>query len=95
MAYLNLEIWDATGSQNKREAVELPDDVQINRIVVLLVERLAYPRYDPTGGQLLSYKLHLQRTHTQLGDRQSLAQSGVVDGDVLRLIPEITAGRDF
>ncbi len=90
MAYLNIEIWDATGS--KREPVEVPDDVAVNRIMVLLVDRLAFPRNDPTGGQLLSYKLHHQRSQRQLVDNQTLAQADVTNGDVLKLIPEITAG---
>ena len=60
MPYLNLEIWDATGS--KREPVEVPDDVAVNRVLVLLIDRLGYPRYDPSGGHLLSYKLHHQRS---------------------------------
>ena len=91
MGYLNLEIWDVTGS--KKELVEVPDDVAVNRILVLLIDRLAYPRYDGSGGQLLSYKLHHQRSHKQVGDQQTLAQAEVTNGDVLRLIPEITAGR--
>ena len=87
-----IEIWDATGNGNKKDIVEVPWDVPANRIIVLLVEKLKYPRYDATGGQLLSYKLHHQATRKQLIDEQTLEQSGVTDGDVLRLIPEIVAG---
>ncbi|MGB9004702.1 MAG: EsaB/YukD family protein [Candidatus Aminicenantales bacterium] len=90
MPYLTIEVRDLFG--NKSDQVEVPDDVPINRLLVLLIERLAYPRYDATGGQLLSYKLHHLGTQKQLLDDQTLAQSGVRDGDVLRLIPEITAG---
>ncbi len=90
MPYINIEVWDATG--NKKDTVEVPNDAPVNRIVVVLVERLKYPTYDPTGGQLLSYKLHHQATKKQLIDDNSLLQSGVKDGDVVRLIPEITAG---
>jgi hypothetical protein len=43
-------------------------------------------------GQLMSYKLHHRRTGSQLLDNQTLAQSGVLNGDELRLQPEITAG---
>lgn len=60
MAYINIEVWDATG--NKKEVVEVPNDVPINRIVVLLIDRLGFPKFDATGGQLLSYKLHHQAT---------------------------------
>lgn len=90
MPYLTIEVRDLFG--NKSDQVEVPDDVAINRLLVLLIERLAYPRYDATGGQLLSYKLHHLGTQKQLLDDQTLAQSGVRDGDALRLIPEITAG---
>ena len=90
MAYINIEIWDATG--NKKKVVEVPDDVQVNRIVVLLIERLNYPKFDATGGMLLSYKLHHQATRKQLVDDQTFLNAGVKDGDILRLIPEIIAG---
>ncbi len=90
MAYINIEVWDATG--NKKDNAEVPDDVAVNRIVVLLVDRLNYPRYDATGGQLLSYKLHHQATKKQLIDDQSLHLADVKDGDVVRLIAEIVAG---
>jgi uncharacterized ubiquitin-like protein YukD len=90
LPYLTIEVRDLFG--NKSDQAEVPDDVPINRLLVLLIERLAYPRYDATGGQLLSYKLHHLGTQKQLLDDQTLAQSGVRDGDVLRLIPEITAG---
>lgn len=71
--------------------VEAPDDVAINRLLAVLVERLSLPLNSPDG-QLMSYKLHHRRTGTQLLDHMTLAQSGVVDGDELRLQPEITAG---
>jgi hypothetical protein len=90
MAYITIEVWDATG--NKKEMVEVPDDVPANRIVVVLIDRLNFPTYDPTGGQLLSYKLHHQSSKKQLIDDQTLHQAVVKNGDVLRLIPEITAG---
>lgn len=90
MAYINIEIWDATG--NKKNIVEVPDDVSINRIIVVLVEKLHYPKFDATGGQLLSYKLHHQASRKQLIDNHTLKQSGVNDNDIIRLIPEIIAG---
>jgi hypothetical protein len=90
MSYINVEIWDATG--NKKDKVEVPNDVPLKRILVLLIERLNYPQYDATGDQLLSYKSHHQTTRKQLLDDETLAQAGVLDGDVIRLIPEIIAG---
>jgi uncharacterized ubiquitin-like protein YukD len=92
MSFINIEIWDASG--NKKTPVEVPADVPINRIIVVLIERLNFPRYDATMGQLLSYKLHHQASKRQLLDDQSLDQARVADGDILRLIPEITAGAE-
>ena len=88
--YIPIEIWDATG--NKKQTVEVPGDIPVNRIIVLLIERLKYPKFDASGGQLLSYKLHHQRSRKQLIDSDSLLQSEVKEGDILRLIAEIVAG---
>ena len=73
-------------------AVEAPDDVPINRILVVLIERMNLPLNSPDG-QLMSYKLHHRRTGSQLLDSQTLSQANVLNGDELRLQPEITAGR--
>jgi uncharacterized ubiquitin-like protein YukD len=89
MPLLNLDIWDATG--NKRQRVELPDDAPFDRVIALLIEKLNFPRYGPDG-QLLSYKLLHKNTGRQLLDEQTPASAQINDGDVLRLIPEITAG---
>jgi type VII secretion system (Wss) protein YukD len=89
MGMIELEVWDATGS--KRQKVEVPDDVAVNRILVVLVERLSLPRQSPDG-QIMSYKFHHKTTGTQLLDRQTLSEAGVKPGDVLRIQPEITAG---
>jgi hypothetical protein len=90
MAYINIEIWDATG--NKKKVVEVPDDVQVKRVIVLLVEKLNFPKFDASGGMLLSYKLHHQASRRQLVDEQTFFEAGVREDDILRLIPEIIAG---
>lgn len=89
MANINVRVLDVSGS--RRCEVEAPDDVPVCRILVLLVERMNLPLNSPDG-QIMSYKLHHRRTGTQLLDNQTLAQSGVISGDELRLQPEITAG---
>ncbi len=89
MATILVQIVDVSGSRS-REA-ELPDDVGVNRLIVLLVERLNLPLNSPDG-QIMSYKLHNRRTGQQLLDSQTLPQAGVQPGDQLRLQPEITAG---
>ncbi len=89
MASLNLEIWDATGS--KKVMAEIPDDVTLDRIMVVLIDKLSLPRYN-TAGEFMSYKLHHRRLGIQLLDDQTLKNQGVENGDVLRILPEITAG---
>jgi hypothetical protein len=40
----------------------------------------------------MSYKFHHKGSGRQLLDRQTLAEAGVADGDIVRLQAEITAG---
>jgi len=89
MGMMIIEVWDPTGS--KRQQAEVPDDVAINRLLVVLTEKLNLPRTGPDG-QILSYKFHHKASGTQLLDRQTLHEAGVASGDILRLQPEITAG---
>ena len=89
MGMTRMRVWDVTSSRS--QVVEAPDDVQIGRLMVILVERMSLPLNSPDG-QIMSYKLHHKRTGQQLLDRQTLAEAGVVAGDDLRLQPEITAG---
>jgi uncharacterized ubiquitin-like protein YukD len=90
MGMLLIEVWDPTGS--KRQQAEVPDDVAVNRLLVVLTEKLHLPQTGPDG-QMLSYKFHHKASGTQLLDRQTLREAGVAPGDILRLQPEITAGR--
>ena len=89
MAMVTVQVWDATG--NKRQEVEMPDDVPMNRILAVLLQRMSFPENAPDG-QPLSYKFHHRASGKQLLDTQCLADVGVKAGDVLRLQPEITAG---
>jgi len=91
MGMLTVEIWDSTG--NKRQSAELPDDAPVDRIMAVLIDRLSLPRNSPDGAPM-SYKFHHKASGRQLQDEQTLASVGVRDGDVLRLVPEITAGRE-
>lgn len=84
-----MRVSDISGS--RVNDVEAPDDVEVSRLLVVLVERLNLPLNSPDG-QLMSYKLHHRRSGSQLLDNHTLAQAGVLDGDELRLQPEITAG---
>jgi uncharacterized ubiquitin-like protein YukD len=92
MAMITVQVWDATG--NKRQEVELPDDAPVNRIIAVLLEKMCLPQNGPDG-QPLSYKFHHKASGKQLLDDQCLADVGAKEGDVLRLQPEISAGRSL
>jgi len=89
MSAIRIRISDISGS--RVHEVEAPDDIAVNRLLVVLIERLNLPLNSPDG-QLMSYKLHHRRTGAQLLDTQTLAQAGIAGSDELRLQPEITAG---
>jgi hypothetical protein len=89
MAMITVTVLDATG--NRRELVELPDDVPVNRILVKLVEKLGLPSRHPLDGRLLVYKFH-HTTAGQLRDEQTLQGAGVKDQDILRVYGEMIAG---
>ena len=89
MPNVSVEVHDATG--NKKAPVDMPDDAPAARIVAVLIEKLRFPQLGPDG-QLLSYRLQHKQSGKQLLDAQTLSQAGVKNGDVLRLMPEITAG---
>jgi hypothetical protein len=89
MSNVKMRVSDISGSRVNE--VEAPDDVSVNRLLVVLIERMNLPLNSPDG-QLMSYKLHHRRSGSQLLDNQTLAQAGVLNGDELRLQPEITAG---
>ena len=86
---ITVEIWDATG--NKRQTAQMPADVPLERLLTVLIDRMKFPKHGPDGN-LLSYKVHHRSGGRQLLDNQTLADADVGDGDVLRLLPEITAG---
>lgn len=86
---IKIKISDVSGSRSC--VVEAPTDVPINRIILLLVEKLNLPLNSPDG-QIMSYKLHHRRSASQLLDDQTLFEANVRKDDELRLQPEITAG---
>ena len=86
---MDVTIVDATG--NKTEEATVPGDAAAGRITARLVEMLNLPRVGPDG-QPLSYKFHHKQSGRQIHDNQTLQECGVRDGDVLRLVAEITAG---
>lgn len=89
MSTLNVVITDATGA--RRQDATIPSDAPSIRIVAKLVELLGLPLTAPDG-QPMSYRFHHVQLSRQVRDEQTLAESGVSEGDTLRLVPEITAG---
>lgn len=89
MATISFKVWDITSSRHQQ--IEAPDDVEIARLLVLVVEKMSLPLNSPDG-QIMSYKFHHKQSGRQLMDDQTLSESNVRDGDDLRLQPEITAG---
>ena len=86
---MDITVVDATGS--KTEDATVPGDAPAGRIVSKLVELMALPTVGPDGLPV-SYKFHHKQSGRQIDDNQSLVDAGVSDGDVVRLVAEITAG---
>lgn len=89
MGKINVIIVDTTGS--KEQDATLPDDVPVSKIIDKLVEVLYLPAVN-TAGAPISYKFLHKVSGRHLLENLTLAQCDVKDGDMLRLIPEITAG---
>jgi hypothetical protein len=86
---VDITVVDSTG--NKTEEASVPGDAASGRIIARLVELMSLPPVGPDN-QPLSYKFHHKQSGRQIDDNESLLQAGVKDGDVLRLVAEITAG---
>lgn len=89
MANLDVTITDATGSREQLATV--PDDAPAIRLIARLVELLTLPLTGPDG-QPLAYRFHHRASGRQLRDDETLAGAGVSNGDMLRIVAEITAG---
>jgi hypothetical protein len=90
MGMINIEVLDSTG--NKQQLVEVPDDVAVENIIAALIDQLHLPVNSPDGA-LMSYKFHHKVSGRQLFDEETLAEGNVREGDIVRIIPEITAGK--
>jgi hypothetical protein len=86
---VDIVVVDATG--NKSEEATVPGNAASGRIIARLVELMELPSVGPDG-QPLSYRFHHKQSGRQIGDEEALEAAGVRDGDVLRLVAEITAG---
>lgn len=86
---MDVVVVDAVG--NKTEEATVPGTVASGRIIARLVDLMELPSVGPDG-QPLSYRFHHKQSGRQVGDDETLEEASVQDGDVLRLVAEITAG---
>jgi hypothetical protein len=89
MDTLNLTITDATGT--KSQEVSVPASAPSIRVIARVVQAMDLPLNGPDGAPL-SYKFHHRASGRQLRDDDALSAASVQNGDVLRLVAEITAG---
>lgn len=89
MASLDIKIIDAAGARTEEATV--PGDAAVAKIINKLVDMLELPQTGPDG-ELLSYRFHHKKTARQIDDAETLEDAGVQNGDVLRLVAELTAG---
>jgi hypothetical protein len=82
-ATLDLTVIDETGART--EQVSVPDGVAAELIVTRLVQMMSLPGTGP-GGLPLAYGFRHERTGRQIGGQETLAQVGVNEHDVLRLV---------
>jgi hypothetical protein len=78
---------DHTG--NKQRKARIVADAQVNDIIPALITALELPVTDPTG-RPITY--HIAVNGRQITGNQTLAESNVVDGAALTIVPEMTAG---
>ena len=89
MGTIQLRVWDVSGSRYRD--VEAPDDVALERLLVLLVERMGLPIAAPDG-QIMSYKLHHRASGRQLLSEQRSPSASAGGRRCASPAPEITAG---
>ena len=88
MAQLKVMIVDHTGA--RKTPVELPDDIEMRRLIPALVTKMGLPTSQ--ASQPISYTFDHKRTGKRLHDEDTLASAGVQPYDELLLLPQVTAG---
>jgi hypothetical protein len=77
-------------SVGTRAKVEMPFDAKVGTILPTLVSRLGLPLEVP--GASINYCLDNKKTGVRLDNNLSLRENGIVDGDILYISGEFTAG---
>jgi hypothetical protein len=86
-ARVRIFVEDHTG--NKRREARIRSDAPVFQLIPALVAALRLPVFDPSG-RPVTY--HLASGGCQLQEEDALESGEVVDGAVLSIIPEQTAG---
>lgn len=89
MGKVKVTILDAVG--NMRQTASVPDNAPIGRIVEKFVLLMNMPTRD-VAGDFISYKVQHKNSGKQFYEMDTLLQHNVMNGDVLRLLPELKAG---
>jgi hypothetical protein len=91
MATIRVAILDPSGA--KKTHAEVPDNVETQRLVKAMVNRMGLPQVG-TNGRPISYRLTYNRENqeTELRPEETLADAGVQNDDVLRLYADMQAG---
>lgn len=89
MSGLTVEFLDATGS--KKVKANVANTVFVNKIIPSIITKMLLPVTAPDG-QPMSYSLDAKRLGMRLREDKTLVEQGIVDGDILIVYPEITAG---
>ena len=76
--------------------VVLPSNARVSRLVPALVQQMGLPLDREGGGGRQEYYLVRENQQGGQGERlqedQTLAQAGIGEGAVLRILPQMTAG---
>ena len=92
MSKLRVAILDP--SATRKVMVELPDDIQVERLIPALVKRMGFPLIGQNG-ENLRYRLNRieDNRETQIDENLTLHEADVRNDDTLRLYAEMTAAR--
>ena len=89
MGSLTVKMWDITGT--RRMDLQAPSDVPVGDIMLSIIEKMGLPKND-NNGIPLSYKMVHKSSGRHLLSQQTLADAGVKDNDVIRILAEMVAG---
>jgi len=76
----------------RTQSVELPDDVPVGELIPEAITALKLPTTGPDG-RPVSYKLNCKRLGRDIREEETLSGAGVTAGDLIRVAPDVTAGR--